>query len=128
MRFPWLRIAGAILIGNALGLAAWAGARVVIPRLWQGRGPTTNFLTLMALIALTSILVAGPPVLAGALGARLARRAQTWVGLVCGLWSLSLLGSVPAAFPIAQGLWYAPTVLVLLSGALGGWMMDLSNR
>jgi hypothetical protein len=53
------------------------------------------------------------------------RVAQALVGLACGLWSLTLLGRVPAGFPIAAGVWYAPTILVLLSGALGGWMMDL---
>lgn len=98
---------------------------MAIPWLWQGRGPNTNFLLLVGLTALTFILLAAPPVLVGALGAWLARRAQPWVGLVCGAWSLTLLGRVPASFPIAQGVWYAPTVLVLLSGALGGWMMDL---
>ena len=121
----WLRVAVAILLGNGLGFAAWAFARIAIPRLWQDRGPNTNFLILMGLIALSFILVAAPPVLVGALGGWLARRAQPWVGLVCGLWSLSLVTSVPAAFPIAQGIWYVPTVLVLLSGALGGWMMEL---
>jgi hypothetical protein len=125
MRIAWLRVATFTLLGNALGFGAWAGARVVIPVLWQGRGPNTNFLFLMGLIALTFILLAAPPVLVGALSAWLARGAHLWVGLVCGLWSLSLLSSVPASFPIAQGVWYVPTVLVLLSGALGGWMMDL---
>jgi hypothetical protein len=125
MRIPWFRLAGIILLGNVLGYAAWVGARATIPLLWEGRGPNTNFLMLVGLTALTFILLAAPPVLVGALGAWVARRAQHLVGLVCGLWSLSLLGRVPASFPIAQGLWYAPTILVLLSGALGGWMMDL---
>jgi len=101
------------------------GARVSIPELWQGRGPHTNFVVLVGLTALTFILLAAPPVLVGALGAWLARQAQLWIGLACGLWSLTLLGRVPAAIPIAAGIWYVPTVLVLLSGALGGWMMDL---
>ena len=125
MRLPWFRLSGAVLLGNVLGYAAGVGARMAIPQLWQGRGPSTNFLLLVGLTALTFILLAAPPVLVGALGAGLARRAQPLVGLACGLWSLTLLGRVPAGFPIAQGIWYAPTVLVLLSGALGGWMMDL---
>ena len=125
MRIPWFRLAGIILFSNVLGYAAWVGARVTIPVLWEGRGPNTNFLMLVGLTALTFILLAAPPVLVGALGAWLARRAQPLVGLVCGIWSLTLLGRVPASFPIAQGVWYVPTVLVLLSGALGGWMMDL---
>jgi hypothetical protein len=125
MRIPWFRLSGIVLLGNALGYAAWVGARVTIPVLWEGRGPNTNFVMLVGLMALTFILLAAPPVLVGALGAWLARRAQPLVGLVCGVWSLALLGRVPASFPIAQGVWYVPTVLVLLSGALGGWMMDL---
>jgi hypothetical protein len=125
MRLPWFRIAAVIWLGNVLGYAAWVGARLTIPLLWQGRGPNTNFLVLIGLIALTFILLAAPPVLVGALGAWVARRAQPLVGLACGLWSLTLLGRVPVSFPIAAGVWYAPTVLVLLSGALGGWMMDL---
>ena len=125
MRIPWFRLCAVVLLGNVLGYAAWVGARLAIPRLWQDRGPNTNFAMLVGLIALTVILVAAPPVLVGALGGWLARRAQPIIGLVCGLWSLTLLGRVPAVFPIAQGVWYAPTILVLLSGALGGWMMDL---
>ena len=127
MRVPWFRLAGIILLGNVLGYAAWVGARVSIPLLWQGQSPKTNFLTLVGLTALTGILLAAPPVLVGALGGWLARRAQPLVGLVCGLWSLTLMGRVPSTFPIAAGVWYAPTVLVLLSGALGGWMMDLRH-
>ena len=125
MRLPWFRLVAIILLGNVLGYMAWLGARVSIPLLWQGQSPKTNFLMLVGLTALTGILLAAPPVLVGALCAWLARRAQPLVGLVCGLWSLTLMGRVPATFPIAQGVWYVPTVLVLLSGALGGWMMDL---
>src|ERR1700694_819517 len=118
MRIPWFRLSGIVLLGNVLGYAAWVGARVTIPLLWEGRGPNTNFLTLVGLTALTFILLAAPPVLVGALGGWLARRAQPLIGLVCGIWSLTLLGRVPASFPIAQGIWYVPTILVLLSGAL----------
>lgn len=125
MRLPWIRVSGAILLGNVLGFAAWIAARVTIPQLWQGRGPHTEFVTLVVLTALTFILLAAPPVLVGALGAWVARRAHALVGLVCGLWSLTLLSRIPPSFPLAPGVWYAPTVLVLLSGALGGWMMDL---
>lgn len=125
MRLPWLRLGGVILLGNALGYGAWLGARFSLPVLWQGQSPKTNFLMLVGLTALTGVLLAAPPVLVGALCGWLARRAQPLVGLACGLWSVSLIGRVPATFPIAPGVWYAPTVLVLLSGALGAWMMDL---
>jgi hypothetical protein len=125
MRLPWVRLCATVLLGNVLGYAAWVGARLALPRLWDGQGPKTNFAMLVGLIALSVILVGAPPVLVGAFGGWLARRAQALVGLACGLWSLTLLGRVPAGFPIAAGVWYAPTILVLLSGALGGWMMDL---
>ena len=125
MRLPWFRLVTIILLGNVLGYTAWLGARVSIPLLWQGQSPKTNFLMLVGLTALTGILLAAPPVLVGALCGWLARRAQPLGGLVCGLWSLTLMGRVPANFPIAPGEWYVPTVLVLLSGALGGWMMAL---
>ena len=120
----WLRPGGAVLLGNALGLAAWAGDRAFIPQLWAGRGPHTPFALLVGLVALSFMLVAAPPVLVGALGAWLGRAAHLWVGLGCGLWSFVLVGQVPAAFPIAPGTWYVPTVLVLFSGAMGGWLMD----
>ena len=119
------RTLAAIIVGNALGLSAWALARAALPWLWRGRGGVANLPLLMALIAATAILFAAPPVLAGALGAWLAGRAQLLVGLASGLWSLALLQSVPAGLPLAPGLWYASTVLVLLSGMLGGWMMEL---
>src|SRR5258708_30883856 len=120
MRLPWFRLGGILLLGNVLGYAAWLGARVSIPLLWQGQSPKTNFLILVGLTALSGILLAAPPVLVGALCGWLARRAQPLVGLVCGLWSLTLMGHVPAVFPLAAGVWYTPPVLVLPAGALGG--------
>jgi hypothetical protein len=125
----WPRVAFAVIAGNGLGLAAHLAAiRLVIPWLWSGAGDATSLAASMGLVAVSFMLVAAPPVLLGALGAWLARRGQVWVGLTCGLWSLTLVGAVPAYFPIAPGVWYAPTVLVLLSGALGGWMVDLSAQ
>ena len=120
-----LRTLAAIIVGNLLGLAAWTLARAVLPWLWRGRGGLSSLPVLMGLVAATAILFAAPPVLAGALGAWLAGRAQLVVGLASGLWSVALLQSVPAGLPVAPGLWYATTVLVLLSGMLGGWMMAL---
>jgi len=120
-----LRLIIIIFTGNVLGLAAWEAALALIPRLWAGTNTTTGLPTRVGLVALSAILMAAPPVLIGALGAWLARRAQTWVGLACGLWGLTLIQTVPAAFPIAAGIWYAPTVLVILSSTLGGWLLDL---
>ena len=129
MRSHWTRVIACVFIGNALGLGAnWASGRFVIPWLWSGVTDGTGLLARMGLVALSAILLAAPPVLWGALGAWLARRDELWVGLACGLWGFVLIDTVPDAFPIAAGVWYAPTVLVILSGALGGWMIDLRTQ
>jgi hypothetical protein len=123
---PWatrLRPIAATLLGNLAGYAAWRFALAAIPGLWAGQTPESNIAWLLALTALTFILLATPPVLVGALAAWLARRSPVAVGLLSGLWSLSLLQPVPAELPLAPGLWYASTVLVLCSGAAGGWTM-----
>lgn len=126
MRSIWPRLALSVLLGNALGLGAnWAAVRVVLPWLWSGVTDDAGVPARMGLVAASAILIAAPPVLWGALGAWLARREQLWVGLACGVWGFSLVSTVPAVLPIASGVWYAPTVLVLLSSMLGGWMLDL---
>jgi hypothetical protein len=117
-----------VLGGNVLGYLAWVVAWAVITQLWAGRSEQNHPLLLMGLIALSFVLLAAPPVLIGAFSGWLARRDHLWVGLASGLWALSLIRLVPAGFPIAAGLWYAPTVLVLLSGALGGWSTTGTNR
>jgi hypothetical protein len=123
-RARYLRPMAAILLGNLAGFAAWQLAWAAIPRLWAGQTPESPAAGLLALTALTFILLASPPVLAGALAAWLARRAPVLVGLLSGLWSVALLQPVPAELPLAPGLWYASTLLVLLSGAAGGWTMQ----
>ncbi len=119
----WVRLVLAVLGGNGLGYFAWVFAAGAIPRLWAGHSEHSPPLVLMGLVAASFVLLAAPPVLIGALSGWVARRAHLWVGLASGLWALSLIGRVPAGMPIAAGIWYAPTVLVLLSGALGGWSM-----
>ena len=120
-----MRTLAAIVVGNVLGLSAWALAWAALRWLWRDRSGLSNLPVLMGLIATTAILFAAPPVLAGAAGAWLAGRSQLGVGLASGLWSLALLQSVPAGLPVAPGVWYTTTVLVMLSGMLGGWMMEL---
>jgi len=127
-RPSWYRVVIVSLAGNVLGVAAWQSALVLIPRLWGGTNASTGLLARVGLIAVSAMLIAAPPVLIGALGAWLARRAQMWVGLACGLWGFSLIQAVPATFPIASGVWYAPTVLILLSSTLGGWLLDLREQ
>ena len=117
----WLRVTAAVIGGNVLGYGAWGAAGALIPRLWAGRGPESPMPVLMGLIALSVVVLAAPPVLIGALAGWVARRWHLWVGLASGLWAITLVGWVPAEVPIAAGLWYAPTVLVMLSSALGAW-------
>lgn len=122
------RIVLAMVLGNVLGFGAWRAAVSLLPALWSaveaGAGPGAR----LGFLALTAVTLAAPPVLIGALAAWLARRAYLWVGLACGLWAFTLVNLVPVEFPIAAGVWYAPTVLILLSGALGGWMLDLRRQ
>jgi hypothetical protein len=124
------RVLLVLLFGNALGAAAWQFALWAIPHLWQDRQPSEQtFFELIGLTALTFMLLATPPVLIGALGGAvsnwIARGWGMWVGLGCGLWALALIQATPPEFPIAAKVWYAPTVLILFSGAVGGWLMDL---
>ena len=132
---PWfslwtwgLRSLVALALGNAAGYAAWRLGLGVVPALWAGQMPPSSVLALIGLTAVSAIVMAGPPVLVGALAARLAGRAHMLVGLLSGLWSLMLIRTVPAGLPIAPGLWFASTVLVLFSGGMGGWTMRFTGR
>jgi hypothetical protein len=118
-----------VFAGNVLGLVAYQLAmQIVVPWLWSQMNGETTLLGGVLLIALSAIALAAPPVLLGALGAWLARRDELWVGLACGLWGVSLVGRVPEFYPIARGVWYAPAVLIILSSALGGWLIDLREQ
>lgn len=122
------RVLAAALVGNALGYGAWRAAWALLPALWSRAGAEADWLPRLGLIALTAILLAAPPVLLGALAAGLARRAHLWVGLAAGLWALGLVRATPPELPFLTQIWYAPTVLILLSSALGGWMLDLQAQ
>jgi hypothetical protein len=122
-----LRPLAAVAAGNLLGWGAWRLAWWAMPGLWAGQSLQSGWPTLVGLTAVTAIFMAGPPVLVGALTARLAGSrllAALGVGLLSGLWSLTLVSVVPAGLPIAPGVWYATTALVLFSGAMGGWTMS----
>ena len=129
-RWGWtLRPLAASVFGNLCGWGAWRLGLWALPVMWAGQSPHSNVLVLLALTGLSAIVMAGPPVLVGALAGWLAGgRVQILVGLLSGLWSFQLITSVPAALPIAPGLWYASTVLVLFSGAMGGWTMSFGHR
>ncbi len=120
-----LRAFVAVLFGNLLGWASWTAAWSALPRVWSVASEDSGLLTRTGLWMLTGIMLAAPPVLIGAGAAWWARRAPMWVGLACGVWGLVLIQQTPVSFPIAVNIWYAPTVLVILSSTLGGWMLDL---
>lgn len=118
-----LRPLGAIALGNLCGWGAWRLGVWALPAMWARLTPQSSVLVLILMTAISAIVMAGPPVLVGALAAGLAGRAHIGVGLLSGLWSLMLIRTVPAGLPIAPGLWFASTVLVLFSGGMGGWTM-----
>ncbi|HLE27829.1 MAG TPA: hypothetical protein VI793_06915 [Anaerolineales bacterium] len=128
-RPSWTRVIAVVFVGNTLGVVSnRLASQALIPWLWSGRAGSAGLFDGVGLVTLSAILLAAPPVLLGALGAWLARRDPMWVGLACGLWGFALIGRVPAGLPIAPGVWYAPAVLVILSSALGGWMIDLREQ
>lgn len=122
------RILAAVILGNALGYGAWRAAWGLLPALWALAAERSGWLPRLGLVALTAILLAAPPVLVGALAAWAARRAHVLVGLAGGLWALSLVRATPPELPFLTTFWFAPTVLILLSSALGGWMLDLQAQ
>lgn len=123
------RFALAVLLTNLAGWGLWRLAwDTLIPRLWAALPPQADLLARLGAIAFTAIVLAAPPVLLGAFSGWLARRGPAWAGGLSGLWAFSLIGIVPEGWPIAPGVWYAPTVLVMLSGLFGGWMVELSQN
>lgn len=119
------RITFAILLGNGLGWSAWVLGWRVLPWLWANTDEGAGLGALVGRVAVSAIMMAAPPVLIGALSAWWARQAQVWVGLLSGVWSVLLIQSTPESFPILSQVWFAPTVLILLSALFGGWMIDL---
>lgn len=119
----------AVALTNLAGWGLWRLAwEAFIPRLWGGLPPEAGLLARLGAMALTAIALAAPPVLLGAAGGWLARHSPAWLaGALSGLWALSLISTVPEGWPIAPGVWYAPSVLVMLSGLFGGWMVELSR-
>lgn len=120
-----IRIALAIFLGNLFGyglfrLAAWASSAS-----WQN-GPPSSFGELMWRIGLTAISFGAPPILMGALAARLAGSFEPAVGLAAALWGVTARQWWPATVPLLPPeSWVAPMTLILLSGLLGGWLIGL---
>jgi len=118
-----IRIALALLLGNALGytlfrLAAWAA-----PQWWHAVETPIPFGKLLLLIGLTAISFATPPVIVGALAARVAARWEPAVGLAAALWGVTARQWWPPQVPLLPPeSWIAPMTLILMSGFVGGWM------
>ena len=119
------RITLAILLGNGLGWGAWVLGWRVLPWLWANADEGAGLGALVGRVAVSAMMMAAPPGLIGALSAWVARRAQVWVGLLSGLWSVILIQSTPESFTLFSQVWFAPTILILLSALFGGWMIDL---
>ncbi len=123
-----LRPALAALGGNVAGYAALRAALWATPMLWRSRlgagAPVGDFGVRVLLVVVTAILFAAPPVLIGALAARLAGRARLWVGLAAGLWGIGFARWWPDMPLLGPQAWVGPAVLVLLAGLIGGWLMD----
>ena len=114
-----------LILGNLFGLAFLRLALLGTNAIWSGVKPDASFSTHVLLIGLTAILFATPPVIIGALTALAARRAGLWAGIGSGLWSFGFAAWWPEPIPyLPPEAWLAPTMLVLLSGMVGGWLID----
>ncbi|MEK7275738.1 MAG: hypothetical protein AAB427_00175 [Chloroflexota bacterium] len=118
----------AIAFGNALGYAAFRVAGWLTPQWWQAAGSREGMGTVMLLTAITAISFAAPPVIIGALAARLAARYEPYVGLGAGLWAVSARQWWPPVPMLPPESWIVPMALIMLSGLLGGWMVGLRLR
>ena len=120
----------AVAGGNAAGFGAFRAALALTMSLWRSRlspaRPGADLGLTILFIVITAIAFAAPPVLIGALTARLAGHARLWTGLAAGLWSLGFAWWWPDSVPLlGPQAWIGPTVLILLSGLIGGWLMDV---
>lgn len=125
-----VRLILTVLCGNLSGYAAFRLAFALTPGLWRaGAGlarPESDFGPRIVLTALTAIAFAAPPVLIGALAARLAGRARPWAGMAAGLWGIGFVWWWPDPIPLlGPGAWLGPAILILLSGLIGGWLIEL---
>jgi hypothetical protein len=127
--WPVARAGLAVALGNLAGYGAFRAALVCTASLWRprlaGQGLDAGIETNILLVALTAIAFAAPPVLIGAATARLAGAARLWAGLGAGLWSLGFARWWPDLPLVGPEAWVGPAALVLLSGLIGGWLMDV---
>jgi hypothetical protein len=122
----FLRVSLSIVLGNALGYGLFRLAGWATPQLWRD-GPPSSFGTLVFRMMVVAISFGTPPVFVGAVMARLAGRYEPWVGLGSALWGLSARFWWPQTVPfLPPQSWVAPTMLILMSGLIGGWL--IGNR
>lgn len=118
-----LRLAAAVLLGNALGWGLFQAAGWLTMRLWQA-GPPGSFVELLLRLGASAIAFGAPPVIVGALAAGAAGRHEPWVGLGTAGWGVSARFWWPGAVPLLpSGSWVAPMTLIFLSGLVGGWLV-----
>jgi len=119
----YVRLIAAILGGNVVGYAAFRAAAWFTPQLWLAAGEEITFGMRLALIAVSSILFAAPPVMIGALAAKVASRHELFAGLAASLWGVSAFRWWPAIPTLPSESWLAPMTLIFLSGLMGAWVM-----
>lgn len=118
----FLRLFLAAFIGNLLGYGLFRFAAWITPQIWDS-GPPSSFGMLLIRIGITAMAFATPPVIIGALAARIAGRYTPWVGLASAAWGLTARQWWPATVPLLPPeSWVAPLMLILLSGLVGGWL------
>jgi hypothetical protein len=77
----------------------------------------------MLLIAVTAMVFAAPPVIVGALAARVAGAYEPYIGLAAAFWGVSAQSWWPAIPQLPAESWIAPMALIMMSGMIGGWMV-----
>jgi hypothetical protein len=118
-----IRVVVAVLLGNGLGYGAFRLAGEFTNYLWSG-GPPADFGALLWRICLTAMAFSTPPVIIGAVMARIAGKFEPWVGVGSAMWGLTAKQWWPATVPLLPPeSWIAPMGLILLSGLMGGWLV-----
>ena len=119
----YVQLIAAILGGNIVGYTAFRAATWFTPQLWIAAGEEITFEMRLTLIAISSILFAAPPVIVGALAAKVASRHELFVGLAASLWGVSAIQWWPIIPTLPSESWLAPMTLIFLSGLMGAWAM-----
>jgi hypothetical protein len=118
-----LRVAAAALGGNLIGYATFRFAAWWMPQQWAAVRAGDPLGEVMLLIAVTAMVFAAPPVIVGALAARVAGSYEPYIGLTSALWSISARLWWPVIPQLPAESWIAPMVLIMMSGMIGGWMV-----